>query len=148
MAKNTLDMPKTPKHHQKHPKHGQTPQKLPKTPQTLPNTLQTWPKRAQTLPKTAQTLPKTPQTLPSISTSISIRKVSMIYYHEFPYEIQTEMIRGPLAEDEHSIKEIEGGRLAGLRPAGRPPTISFMLCSSSARGPLDIPVCISYGDSW
>ena len=41
----------------------------------------------------------------SISTSISIRKVINIY-NESPYEMQTEMSRGPLAEDEHSKKEM------------------------------------------
>ena len=51
-------------------------------------------------------------------------------YHESPYEMQTEMSRGPLAEDEHSRKEIAGG-LAGLRPAS-PPAIPFLPWSSSA----------------
>ena len=74
----------------------------------------------------------------SITKTISIRKVMMIY-HGSPHEVQTEMSRGPLAEDDHGREEITGGGAAECRPA---PVISFLLCSSSVRGPLDISVCI------
>ena len=42
---------------------------------------------------------------------------------------QTEMSRGPLAEEDHGRKEIVGG---GQPSAGRPPTISLLPWSSSA----------------
>ena len=76
-------------------------------------------------------------------TNISIDKVSIIY-HGSPYEMQTEMSRGPLAEGEHSRKEIAGG-LAGLRPAS-PPAILF--CRGHTLPSPSISVCISYWYPW
>ena len=148
-AKNTQTSPKT---SQTLPKTFQT---LPKTPQTLPKTLQTW-------PKTAQTLPKTPQTLPSISTSISIRKVIMIY-HGSPYEMQTDM-----QGERQRMTTAEKESLVGS-PAERRAHQRFLFCCAhplpgvpltflfafhteihgkSLIRPLDMSVCISYGDSW
>ena len=111
MAKYTLDMPKAP-------------QTFTKTPPTLPKTLQTWPKTAQALPKTPQTLPKTLRTLPSISATISIRKVIMIY-HESPYEMQTDM-QGERQRMTTAEKKLwEGGRPAEGQPAA---LLQFLLC--------------------
>ena len=68
-----------------------------------------------------------------ITKTISIRKATMIY-HGSPHEVQTEMSRGPLAEDEHSRKEIAG---AGRPSASRHP-LSFFLPWSSSAFPLAI----------
>ena len=47
------------------------------------------------------------------------------------------------AEDDHGRKEMVGGG----QPAD-PSTISCLLCSSSGRGPLDIPVCKRVGGGY
>ena len=55
--------------------------------------------------------------------------------HESLYEMQTEMSRGPLAEDEHSRKDIEGGRPAAL--------LQFLFCRGH---PLPFPLhfCLDF----
>ena len=57
-------------------------------------------------------------------------------------KLRTEMSRGPLAEDEHSRKEIVGG---GRPSAGRPPHNFFSAVVILCQTPC-ISVCISYGN--
>ena len=63
-----------------------------------------------------------------ITKYISIERAIMIY-HGSPYEMQTEMSRGPLAEDEHCRKKEQWGRPAAL-------TVPFFLPWSSSAFPL------------
>ena len=65
----------------------------------------------------------------------------MMIYHGSPYEVQTEISRGPLSEDEHSSEEIAGaGRPSALRPHNFFSAV-VILCQTPC-----ISVCISYGD--
>ena len=55
--------------------------------------------------------------------------------------MQTEM-QGERRRMSHEKKNGGGGRPKA------PPTVPFFLASSSARGPIDMSVCMSYGDPW
>ena len=99
MAKNTSDMPKTPQTCQKHPKHGQ---KHPKHKQKHPKHKQKHPKHGQKHFRHGQKHLRHGQKHirhDRIPASQGLSRKSM-------HKCQTEMSRGPLAEDEHSRKSL------------------------------------------